>query len=139
MYKNILIPVEFDKEDAIDRAVEFAGKIADDAAVIRFLHVVHDTPAIVSQFLPEDFEQKATIESLNKLKGVGRARDLGNLTTDFVVRHGGVYHEILQMAADEAVDLIIICSHKPLVEDYLLGSNASRVVRHAKCAVMIMR
>ncbi|MDH3475684.1 MAG: universal stress protein [Rhodospirillales bacterium] len=36
-------------------------------------------------------------------------------------------------------DLIITGSHKPNVSDYLLGSNAARVVRHASCSVFVVR
>jgi len=139
MFKNILIPIDFEKDAAIDRALEFISTMADEAAVVRFLHVVYATPNIVSQFLPHDFEQKASVESMNKLKEIARGSDLGKLTTDFVVSHGSVYREILQMAEDEEVDLIVLCSHKPTAEDYILGSNAARVVRRAQCTVVVLR
>lgn len=139
MFKNILVPVDFEKDEEIERALKFVSKMADETAVVRFLHVVYSTPSIVSQFLPQDFEQKASLESMNKLKEVARKSDLGKLTTDFVVRHGNVYREILEMADAENVDLIVLCSHTPAAEDYILGSNASRVVRHAKSTVVILR
>jgi len=37
------------------------------------------------------------------------------------------------------VDLIIVGSHKPGLQDYLLGSTAARVVRHAMCSVLVGR
>ncbi len=30
-------------------------------------------------------------------------------------------------------------SHRPELSDYLLGPNAGKVVRHAKCLVMVVR
>jgi nucleotide-binding universal stress UspA family protein len=30
-------------------------------------------------------------------------------------------------------------SHRPELSDYLLGPNAGKVVRHAKCSVMVVR
>ena len=36
-------------------------------------------------------------------------------------------------------DCIVIGSHKPGLIDYLLGSTAARVVRHAPCAVHVLR
>ena len=36
-------------------------------------------------------------------------------------------------------DLIIVASHKPNVGDYLLGTTAARVVRHATCSVFVVR
>jgi nucleotide-binding universal stress UspA family protein len=35
--------------------------------------------------------------------------------------------------------LIIIGSHSPSMQDYLLGPNAARVVRHANCSVLVIR
>jgi len=49
------------------------------------------------------------------------------------------HHEILEMAKAKNVDLIVIASHKPGIADYLLGSVAAGVVRHAKCSVHVMR
>ncbi len=34
---------------------------------------------------------------------------------------------------------IIVASHKPNVGDYLLGTTAARVVRHATCSVFVVR
>ncbi len=34
---------------------------------------------------------------------------------------------------------IIVASHKPNVGDYLLGTTAARVVRHAACSVFVVR
>jgi nucleotide-binding universal stress UspA family protein len=36
-------------------------------------------------------------------------------------------------------DLIVLAAHRPELKDYLLGPNASRVVRHAKCSVYVIR
>jgi universal stress protein F len=30
-------------------------------------------------------------------------------------------------------------SNRPAMKDYLLGTNASRVVRHARCSVLVAR
>ncbi|MBS28951.1 MAG: hypothetical protein CL566_08540 [Alphaproteobacteria bacterium] len=36
-------------------------------------------------------------------------------------------------------DIIVIPAHRPYVGDYLLGSNAARVARHADQSVLIVR
>ena len=41
--------------------------------------------------------------------------------------------------AAKAADLIVIGCHAPGVGDFLLGSNAARVVRHAGCSVYVVR
>ena len=35
--------------------------------------------------------------------------------------------------------MIVIASHDPGLADYLLGSTAGRVVRHAHCSVLVVR
>jgi nucleotide-binding universal stress UspA family protein len=47
--------------------------------------------------------------------------------------------EILGIAEEAGADLIVVGSHRPAMGDYLLGTNASRVVRHAGCSVLVAR
>ena len=49
------------------------------------------------------------------------------------------YGEILGVAGEARADLIVVGSHRPAMRDYLLGTNASRVVRHASCSVLVAR
>ena len=55
------------------------------------------------------------------------------------MRIGGVYPEILAEAKDWGADLVVIGSHRPAMSTYLLGSNATTVVRHATCSVLVVR
>ena len=54
-------------------------------------------------------------------------------------RYGVVHEEILDVAEELGVDQIILAAHRPSLVDGLLGSNAARVVRHAKCSVQVVR
>ena len=56
-----------------------------------------------------------------------------------LIRFGTVYDEVLAAAKVVKADLIITGSHKPNVSDYLLGSNAARIMRHAECSVLVVR
>ena len=55
------------------------------------------------------------------------------------VAFGTVYEEILRAAERIGADLIVMGSHRPELKDYLLGSNAANVVRHARCSVLVVR
>ena len=59
--------------------------------------------------------------------------------TNIVTTVGRPHHKILDVAESEKIDLIVIASHQPGLADYLLGSVAAGVVRHAKCSVHVMR
>ena len=65
--------------------------------------------------------------------------DLPKGKVSSVVRVGGIYHELLQEATDWNADLIVVGSHRPVMSDYLLGSNAKTIVRHAQCSVLVVR
>ena len=52
---------------------------------------------------------------------------------------GSVYNEVLAEAESVKADLIVIGSHRPAMSTYLLGSNATTIVRHAPCSVMVVR
>jgi nucleotide-binding universal stress UspA family protein len=65
----------------------------------------------------------------------GAVRD--RIATDRRRRQG--YQEILKTAEAIQADLIVMGSHRPELSDYLLGSNTEKVVRHARCSVMVVR
>ena len=56
-----------------------------------------------------------------------------------VVVDGHSGRTILDWAGDNDVSCIVIASHRPGMQNLLLGSTATQVVRHAKCAVHVIR
>lgn len=56
-----------------------------------------------------------------------------------VVRNGAVHRQIVKLAQERDVDLIVMRSANPKVQDYLLGTTASHVVTHATCSVYVVR
>jgi nucleotide-binding universal stress UspA family protein len=56
-----------------------------------------------------------------------------------MVLYGHPAQSILDFASNNGVECIVIASHKPGLSDYLIGSTAARVVRHAQCAVHVVR
>lgn len=55
------------------------------------------------------------------------------------VRKGAVHRQIVKLANERKVDLIVMESANPKVQDYLLGTTASHVVTHAECSVYVVR
>lgn len=58
---------------------------------------------------------------------------------EFSVRKGATHRQIVKLASERNVDLIIMESSNPKVKDYLLGTTASHVVTHAGCSVYVVR
>ncbi|MBI2684259.1 MAG: universal stress protein [Actinobacteria bacterium] len=55
------------------------------------------------------------------------------------MRTGHPAEVIVHHAAERAVDLIIVGHKSHFLHDFLLGSTAARVTRHAHCPVLVVR
>jgi nucleotide-binding universal stress UspA family protein len=135
MYKHILVPVAPDHPPNSGRAIEIAQSLLDEGGRITAITVVEAIPAYVSQQIPSDIMEgnrdamEATLKAeLGGVKGVSTSVVTGHAATT-----------ILDQAEMLDVDCIVIASHRPGLIDYFLGSTAGRVVRHAKCAVHVLR
>lgn len=135
MYANILVPVSFDEERNAVEAVRVASTLAAKGARITLLHVIEQIPAYaLTQAAPGYLEQarEALQAGLDKLAG-----DLPDVRTVVIEGHAG--RALLEYAGEQAMDCIVIASHRPGLQDYFLGSTASHVTRHAKCSVHVVR
>ncbi len=52
---------------------------------------------------------------------------------------GAVHRQIVRLAEERSVDVIVMGSANPRIKDYILGTTASHVVTHAKCSVYVVR
>ena len=135
MYKHILVPVLLDGVHDPSAALDVANLLADEGAKITLLSVVETIPVHTQVYLPDDFmdnrQKKISAELLELAKKVP-----GGVA---VVIDGHAGRSILDWAADNRPDCIVIAGHEPGMQDLLLGSTASKVVRHAKCSVHVTR
>jgi nucleotide-binding universal stress UspA family protein len=78
-------------------------------------------------------------ESYNRVKAEldKRIEAQPDVSAAIIAGHSG--RSIIDFAAANKADCIVIGSHKPGLIDYLLGSTAARVVRHAPRAVHVLR
>jgi nucleotide-binding universal stress UspA family protein len=70
---------------------------------------------------------------------VVREKVPSGLMVEKIVALGSIYREILRAAQEVPADRIVMGSHRPERKDFLLGSNAAKVARHAKCSVLVVR
>ena len=101
----------------------------------RFLHFIEHAPSYAISYVPQELQhelREVIRHELDKL-----AKRLPGPESHVVEGYSG--RTILEYANTNRIDLIIIESHRPGLEDYFLGSTASHVVRHAACAVHVVR
>ena len=136
MYKNILVPVVFDHEPNVTAAIEVARALLVDGGEITLFHAVEEIPGFVATQLPAGTIERNLEQSKAEL--VELARSVGKDIRS-AVASGQPSRSIMDHAEANGVDCIVIASHRPGLQDYLLGSTAARVVRHANCAVHVLR
>ncbi len=140
MFKKILAAVDVDDNEKADRILRAAADIANIyTARLHVLSVIGAVQAVVSQHLPEGYEKMAMQKTERDLTSLTTNVDLNQGKVTSSARFGDIYREILAQAEKSAVDLIIIGSNKPQATDFLLGTNAARVVRHSSCSVFVVR
>lgn len=139
MYRNILVPVDLDQPDSWQHALPTAvalGRCFD--ATLALVTVVPDWSLVLqAQWSPIAFREFVDVATARLATLAGSVADAGDVGHH--VETGGVYGGILAVAERIGADLIVLSSHRPEMKDYLLGANASRVVRHARCSVFVVR
>lgn len=134
MYTRILVPMALD-HGISHQTLQAAQTLRSIGGEIIALHV-HEAPqGSVSAYLDKEAVQagfeRAQATLTEKLAGVA------NVTPVLISGHSA--RAIIDYADNNAIDCIVVGSHKPGLSDYFLGSTAARVVRHAGCAVHVHR
>ncbi len=135
MYKNILIPVALDHECNTGKALDVARQMLSEGGQITLLSVIEEVPAYVAEYVVIKPADKIMENVRNKLEAC--VKNEPGVKTDVIAGHAAV--AITKFAEEHDIDLIVVDSHRPGVQDYFLGSTASRVVRRAPCAVHVLR
>lgn len=140
--RTILVPVDFSGHTAkaLAYARAFAGQFG---ARLVLMHVVEPT------VVPDNFGviPPAYDEMNGLLQGVANERlealadgDRKTGRAETVVRVGRPSWEIVGLARERKVDMIILATHGYTgIKHVLLGSTAEQVVRHAPCPVLTVR
>ena len=145
MFKNILVPT--DGSDltgkAVEQAIHFAKEIG---ARITALTVTEPFP--VHWIEPNQFEYAATeykkysdANAEKVLDAVSATAKLAGVECEILrVEHGHVHQAIIDTAAAQNCDLIVMASHgRRGVSAVVLGSETVKVLTHSKIPVLVYR
>lgn len=142
MYNRILVAIDLNEQSSwrkpLVAAAEQARKFGSEQLIV--LTVIREIDALVyAQVGAVGYEMMARgLE--DQLAARVREVEAYDLKPKIVVEHGeSIYDVILETAQEADVDLIVVGSQRPKMKDYLLGTNAGRVVRHANCSVLVAR
>lgn len=140
-YQHILLAVDFS-----DHCLEIGLRAKDLSeryqAKLSIVHVADNLPiidAIDGQIMPYNIDLNNELMQLAKQRLTKIASELGIAENDQWLVIGSPKLEIVNLAKENNVDLIVVGSHGRHGFALLLGSTANGILHHAQCDVMAVR
>jgi universal stress protein A len=139
--KRILVPIDFSKPSL--KALRYAVPVAEQFGGQIFLICVLERASYVAgmENMALVVPEKALAEEARvKLLALAREEIEEVVPVDAEVRIGKPFVEIVELAKEKSIDLIILATHGYTgLKHVLMGSTAEQVVRHAPCPVLVVR
>jgi nucleotide-binding universal stress UspA family protein len=135
--KKIVVPYDFSDESK--SAIEVALELAEKQSDIHIIHVMHELsatdPAVIWHSIDDEKRRRRVTESFAE-----KTADLNINDVHFEVGIGNPGAVIADMAEEVGAGMIVIPSHgRTGFTRLMLGSVAERVVRLAKCPVLVLK
>ncbi len=138
MYKRVLLATDFD-EIGINAAHK-AKKIAEESGAKLFLvHVVEPIPAYAYPGFAGFAEVEVSIREQAEKELSNLADKLGVDKRHQLLEFGSIKNEVLRVAHEHKIDLIVTGSHGNHGLALLLGSTAEAILHGAHCDLLIVR
>lgn len=147
--KKILVPIDFSEEsqNALDLAVQLARKAS---AQIELLHVFDDTlgqsfnTTGEMELVSSSFDNAYFIKLVEKVKRDIKAliQNDANMDVDIIenLKIGSIFQHIVDIVDRKKIDLIVMGSKGASgIKELLVGSNTEKVIRYAKCPVLVVK
>ena len=135
MYKNVIVALSLE-HGISDHALAIARNLISAGGIITVAHVHEPPNSSILVYLEEEVAEKSRDRAEAKL--AERVRDEHDISSVLLEGQSAGY-VITEYANSHEADCIVIGSHRPGVKDFFMGSTAARVVRHAHCAVHVLR
>jgi nucleotide-binding universal stress UspA family protein len=136
-FEHILVPTDF--SDSATHALELASHLVRSAGEITLLHVV-DLPVPYGGELPEpDLARDLDAAAAGALAAAAARITTTRVTTRSLIGSPGA-QTLAVLDENPGIDLVVMGSHgRTGIKRMLLGSVAEKVVRHARCPVLVAR
>lgn len=141
MYKHILLAADFSEHgEAVARKARLLAEKYQ--ARLSILHVVDNLPisdASYGPIIPFDVDLTEELMNAGKQRLAKLGEELGVPAEQQFLEIGSPKIEIVRLAEENSVDLIVVGSHGRHGLALLLGSTANGVLHYAKCDVLAVR
>jgi nucleotide-binding universal stress UspA family protein len=106
---------------------------------MRLVNVQSLLPISFLDYVPENFDLQVRQGLEKEIAAVAARIDCAPERVSTTLLFGPVYQRVLAEAEEWGADLIVLCSHRPGMDRFLIGSNATTIVNHANCSVLVVR
>ena len=141
--KRILVPIDFSPcaRHALQYALSFARQFGAQIVLVNVVEpmILPENLMLAVPELPE-VGTNLVAAAQQRLDGLAETELPPEHRLPALVRVGRPYDEIVGVATEENIDLIVLSTHGYTgLKHVLMGSTAERVVRHATCPVLTVR
>lgn len=142
--KRILVPVDFSEagKPALLYAKDFARLTGASICLVHVMEHVYSGGQTYfgARMDYVQLDAAAMRERISRELGALQVGIFRDLKTNFEVREGPAFHEIVSVADEVRADIIVMATHGYTgLKHVVMGSTTERVVRHAKCPVVVVR
>lgn len=137
MYKAIMVPVDLEHADRLDKALTIGADLAKlYGATLHVVGVTTATPSAVAHN-PAEYAQKLEQFAKEKTARRGVPFEAKAMTShDPTV---DIDSALQKAAADIGADLVVMASHVPGFVDYIFASRAGYLASHSDLSVFVVR
>ncbi len=144
MFQRILVPL--DGSERAEQAIPLAARLARASGGLLFFVRVVDVVYEARMYSPlsatylQEIEEKERTDAVDYLAKKTAASEFAGIQIRHLVVSGSAPSSLLQIAQQEHIDLIVLCSHGYTgLKRWALGSVAQKVVRLSPVSVLLVR
>jgi len=139
MYNKIMVPVDLEHVDKIEKALDGAAELATSYDVpVCYVAVMGRVPNRVASS-PEKFEAELNMFMREQADKYGIKTECKAIpSADVTVE---LDDKLLEAIDEVGADLVVMASHVPGIADklHLISSNAAYMVKHSEVSIFVVR
>ena len=142
--KKILLPTDGSEHsyEALRYASSFARQFNITVYILTVIEIHHSIYDVYADEITLDLQESKIASLVNQRldETAKKAREFGVKDIITLTRFGSPYQEILNVAKEKEVDMIVLATHgRSGIAHFLVGSVTEKVIRTAPCPVLVVR
>lgn len=142
MFNTVLLTIDLNDKKSWERALPQAIELVrPSGGMLHIMSVVPDmgTP-LVDGFFPPNYEEIAVAAASKALDKLVEEEVPDDVRIKQHLAFGKIHKKVLRVIEQTNCDLVVMASDPPdLMREFLVGSNADRIVRRSPVSVLVVR